>query len=242
MNIKELKNRIRTRIWDLMESLGIAEFPRPVHGRIPNFKGADVAALRLATLREWASARVIKANPDSPQQHVRFRALIDGKILIMASPRLRSGFIILDPSRIPSSRLRTASTISGAFKYGRLVKLSELPAIDLIITGCVAVDRRGVRLGKGGGYSELEYGILRELGLVDDETLIATTIHDVQLIDDEIPLEIHDYTVDLLATPTRIIQMPLTHRYRPSGIYWELLKPEIRELNVIKELAEIKKK
>lgn len=32
------KQSIRERIWDYMESHDIADFPRPVHHRIPNFK------------------------------------------------------------------------------------------------------------------------------------------------------------------------------------------------------------
>ena len=35
---------IRKRVWDLMEALNIAQFPRPVHHRIPNFVGASLAA------------------------------------------------------------------------------------------------------------------------------------------------------------------------------------------------------
>nr|GFA20580.1 5-formyltetrahydrofolate cyclo-ligase-like protein [Tanacetum cinerariifolium] len=35
---------IRKRVWDLMEGLNIAQFPRPVYHRIPNFVGAPIAA------------------------------------------------------------------------------------------------------------------------------------------------------------------------------------------------------
>ena len=44
-------------------------------GRIPNFAGAKLAAERLAGHRIWKRAQVVKANPDSPQTHVRRRAL-----------------------------------------------------------------------------------------------------------------------------------------------------------------------
>jgi 5-formyltetrahydrofolate cyclo-ligase len=55
-------------------------------GHIPNFKGADQAAERLAGLPIWQQARVIKSNPDSPQQPVRWRALRDGKNFIWLFP------------------------------------------------------------------------------------------------------------------------------------------------------------
>lgn len=38
---------IRKRIWDLMEAQNIAQFPRPVHHRIPNFVGAHIAASKV---------------------------------------------------------------------------------------------------------------------------------------------------------------------------------------------------
>jgi len=237
--IKQLKMRIRRKVWDTLERLDIASFPRPVHGRIPNFKGADKAANLLIMLKEWQSATVVKSNPDSPQYHLRFHALREGKLLIMATPRLLNGFLLLDPKTIPSSKYTQAATISGAFKYGKIVELSQIPRVDLIVTGCVAVDKRGVRLGKGGGFAELEYGILRELGVIDDNTLILTTIHDLQLIDEDIPLEKHDLTIDYYATPTRLVKVESQFKHRPRGILWELLTPQLRELRVIRELAEI---
>lgn len=239
--VKYIKSLIREKVWRLMEELNIADFPRPVYGRIPNFKGAREAADKLATLNIWLKASVIKSNPDSPQYYVRLRALEEGKMLIMASPRLRAGFILIDPCKIPRVKYQQAATIKGAFIYGRMVSLPEIPPIDLVITGCVAVDHRGGRVGKGGGYCELEYGILRELGLITEHTPVATTIHDVQVIKEEVPLEIHDLTVDYYATPSRIVEVK-PRGYKPKGIYWELLKPELRELDVIKELACLKER
>lgn len=236
--IKYVKEQIRNRVWSLFEQLNVATFPRPVYGRIPNFKGAEIAAQKVIALREWQKAHVVKANPDAPQYYLRRLALQEGKLLVMASPRLRTGFIIIDPASIPSSKLHQAATISGAFRYGKIVRLSSIPGIDLVVTGCVAVDLQGVRLGKGGGFAELEYGILRELSLIDAQTPIVTTIHDLQVIEENIPLEVHDLTVDYYATPTRLVKVESSTKYRPRGIYWELLTPELRELGVIKELLE----
>lgn len=81
------KQEVRERIWELLERERAARFPG-ARGRIPNFRGAEQAAARLAELPEWQAARVIKANPDSPQLPVRRRARKDGKTLYMAVPRL----------------------------------------------------------------------------------------------------------------------------------------------------------
>ena len=52
------KWEIRKRIWDMMEEKNIAQFPRPVHHRIPNYVDADKAALRLSQMREFVVCSV----------------------------------------------------------------------------------------------------------------------------------------------------------------------------------------
>ncbi|MEM0096281.1 MAG: 5-formyltetrahydrofolate cyclo-ligase [Candidatus Bathyarchaeia archaeon] len=99
-NIVEEKQRLREKIWREMEKAGIAAFPLPCWGRIPNFVGAEEAAEKLRQLDEWKKAKVVFVNPDSPQRKVRENALKDGKILIMASPRLQKGFILIEPTKV----------------------------------------------------------------------------------------------------------------------------------------------
>ncbi len=91
------KSEIREKIWKLLEERGVARFPKPIKGRIPNFVGAKIAAAKLRKLEEYKQAEVIFCNPDSPQRPVREFALKDRKILIMATPRLKKGFLLLDP-------------------------------------------------------------------------------------------------------------------------------------------------
>lgn len=233
--LSSIKEEIRRRIWDLMEKTNVARFPRPVYWRIPNFVGAEVAAQRLSEQKEFSKARVIKVNPDSPQKAVRHLTLLSGKILFMPTPKLRSGFLFLDPSKIPKRAYDEASTIYGAFKYGETRGLRDIPKVDLFVTGSVAVSRDGVRVGKGGGYSEIEYGILREIGAVDDDTAIFTTVHDIQVVD-FVPKEPYDLVVDAIITPTKVIRINGTGG-RPRGIFWEKLSIErIKEMPILMEL------
>lgn len=183
-----------------MECSGIAVFPLPCKGRIPNFAGAEVAAEKLRQLEEWKKAKVVFVNPDSPQRKIRENALKDGKILIMASPRLKRGFILIDPTTVKGKE-RLASTIKGAFKFGLEVK--DFPKPGLIIEGAVAVDLHGHRLGKGHGYGDVEIGILkRRFG----EIPVATTVHDMQVVEN-VPFEEKDETVSIIVTPTRVIRI-----------------------------------
>ncbi len=241
MDPSEAKRLVRERIWRLLEERGVALPPRPVRGRIPNFQGAREAARLLAGLPEWRRARVVKVNPDSPQRWVRLTGLVEGKLVVMATPRLRSGFLLLDPARIPGSLYSRASTIRGAFQLGRLIgieELSRIGGVDLIVTGSVAVDRRGHRVGKGEGYAEIEYGVLRELGLIGPETPVATTIHELQLVE-YIPREPYDLSLDIVVTPRRVIRVEPGER--PPGIIWSLLPcSKYREMPILQELARVK--
>ena len=201
------KHEIRMRIWRLMEESNIATFPRPVYNRIPNFKGAEKAASKLRNTNIYREASVIKVNPDSPQRYVRYYALTDGKLLIMPTPRLKGGFLVLDPDKIPWKLYSKASTIRRAFQLGIELTLNELASktrkIDLIVEGSVAVDVYGGRLGKGEGYGDKEYDMLSKHGLVTSCTPIATTVHDIQVVEGKLPQESHDVRIGLISTPTK---------------------------------------
>lgn len=218
------KEAVRERVWALMDRRGVARFPG-ARGRIPNFVGAEAAADRLASLIVWRRARTVKANPDSPQLPVRARALAEGKRVYMAVPRLRDErpFLLLDPERLKVAP-RKAVSISGASRHGIPVAPEDLPHIDLVVAGTVAADRRGARVGKGGGYADLELGILTEAGAVDDRTTIATTVHRLQVLDEHLPETDHDFRLDRIVMPERTITCRRTRR--PHGILWDHLDPQ----------------
>ncbi|XP_074280301.1 5-formyltetrahydrofolate cyclo-ligase-like protein COG0212 isoform X2 [Silene latifolia] len=240
---KAWKWKIRKRVWDFMEANNIAQFPRPVHHRIPNFVGAPLAANKLGELEVFQAAKCVKVNPDSPQKQVRFLTLSEGKQLLTPQPRLRTGFFsVLESQMLTPSTINEACTSVGVAKYGRPIGLDEKIKVDLIVIGSVAVDpNTGARLGKGEGFAELEYGMLRYMGAIDDFTPVVTTVHDEQLVDD-IPVEkllIHDVPVDIICTPTKVI-FTNTSIPKPQGIYWEKLSPE--KLGQIRVLRELKKR
>lgn len=214
-------------IWKRMEERNITRFPKPVYGRIPNFVGAEEAAQKVTELNVWRDAKVIKSNPDSPQKSVRELALTDGKIVYMAVPRLRERkcFIELDP-RFLGSNVSKASTIKGAFKHGRKVHPKDMKKLDLVIAGSVAVNEMGGRVGKGGGYSDLEFAIARHFNLITEETPVITTVHPVQVVDFELEMKVHDVPLTSIVTKTEIIRTHSTLK-KPKGIYWEILDQEM---------------
>lgn len=219
------KEIIREKIWSLLEKKKVARFPG-AKGRIPNFIGAEACAKLLAESPLWKNAKTIKANPDSPQRAIRHRALQEGKTVYMAVPRLRDEqpFIELDPKRLKCSPY-VASSIKGASQYGRPVTLEEVAKVDLIVCGSVAVNRRGARVGKGGGYSDLEFALLLEEKKLDEKTPIVTSVHPLQILDEELPMTEHDIPLTAIVTPEEMSETP-SRLKRPKGIYWNMLPAE----------------
>jgi 5-formyltetrahydrofolate cyclo-ligase len=218
--IDQAKQAVRTKVWELLEREGVVE--RGVHGYIPAFAGAEAAAARLAQLRAWQSAQVIKTVPDRAQQPVRERALRDGKLLYMAVPMLADDppFYVLDPASLAVPPAEAASRKTAA-RVAPKIALDEMRPIDLVVCGSVAVNRNGARLGKGAGYSDIEVALLQEAGLVGPSTVIATTVHPLQVMDGPLPETEHDFSVDLIVTPDEAIECGLQRR--PAGIRWEHL-------------------
>jgi len=233
MPARVAKRAIRLRAWSRLEKSGEARFPYPPHGRIPNFAGAREAAERLFELPVLTGARCIKVNPDAPQRPVREGALRRGLRVLVPTPRLRAGFLCLDPARIPASRLAEAAGLSKLRRFAREVPLDRLPTPDVLVVGSVAVGARGGRCGKGEGYADLEYGILRELG--HPAMPVVTTVHDLQLVP-EVPREPTDLPVHWIATPTRTLRVARPGR-APRGIAWSRLADA--DLAAMPPLAEL---
>ncbi|MEN6330260.1 MAG: 5-formyltetrahydrofolate cyclo-ligase [Methanobacteriaceae archaeon] len=201
---QEEKNLLRMKIWKFLDDSDLIRGSKSAKGRIPNFKGANEAALNLRKTEEWQQSRTIFCSPDSAQREVRENALQDGKYLIVASPKLEEGYFLLDPDKIRGQE-QLASTIDGTFKLGET--LLKFPPVDLVVEGSVAVDKNGNRLGKGGGYGDQEISHLFKVRAIDESTPRATTVHESQVVE-KVPTESHDQKLNLLVTPQQVIRTP----------------------------------
>ncbi|WP_436759050.1 5-formyltetrahydrofolate cyclo-ligase [Streptosporangium sp. V21-05] len=223
MSLDEDKRAVRERVWSALIEAGIST--PDAYGYIPDFVGSDRAAELLAATPPWRKARTVKANPDIAQLPVRASALTDGKVLYMAVPKLATiePFYLIDPARSTLPPAQAASS-KVALEASPRVGIEEMCPIDLVVCGTVAVNREGVRLGKGAGYSDIEVALLVEAGLVSDRTVIVTTVHSLQVLDEPLPRGAHDFRVDLIVTEKDVIACP-PHR-RPSGLIWSGMPAE----------------
>jgi 5-formyltetrahydrofolate cyclo-ligase len=226
--LRAAKAGLREQVWSAMAAAKVARFPG-ADGRIPNFTGAEAAAELLRSTPEWRRARTVKANPDSAQWPVRQRALEDGKRVLMAVPRLAEPepFYLLDPDDLADPP-RKASSIKGAARSAKQVGVGALGAVDLVVSGCVAVAADGSRLGKGGGFADLEFALACEAGLIGPQTAVVSTVHELQVrAAGEIPTAEHDVLLDLIVTPGRIIDCrPGRPPRPPAAIRWADLTAE----------------
>src|ERR1039457_2574600 len=193
------KAALRQEGWSAMRAAKVARFPGAA-GRIPNSTGAEAAAERLRAMPAWRAAGTVKANPDSAPLPVRQRALEDGKTVYMAVPRLAGPepFFALDPDHL-SEPPRKAASISGAARSARRVALADVSPVDLVVMGSVAVGEDGARLGKGGGFADLEFALATAAGLIGANTPCVTTVHELQLRPaGVIPVTSHDVPVDFI--------------------------------------------
>nr|XP_043871560.1 methenyltetrahydrofolate synthase domain-containing protein-like isoform X1 [Solea senegalensis]XP_043885552.1 methenyltetrahydrofolate synthase domain-containing protein isoform X1 [Solea senegalensis] len=252
---------IRQRVWDYIEEKNLANFPRPVHNRIPNFKGANQACNRLADLQEFKSshtvkgaytacARVselpvftqspeVKVDPDKPLEGARMAVLQAQKTLLVPTPRLRTGLFnkITPPQGATKEQLRICSSSQGVRDFSVPVGLDAKVKVDLVVVGSVAVSEKGFRIGKGEGYADMEYGMMASMEAVNESTVVVTIVHDCQVVNiPEELIESHDLTVDYILTPTRVIktdcQLP-----KPQGIVWTKLDMEkLEKIPILKTL------
>ena len=222
------KDILRSEVWSLLEERSVSI--GPVWSRIPNFIGADKAAQRLAELQIWKAAKVVKSNPDPPQIPVRLRALEDGKLVYVPVPELVKDypFIELDPNKLQRNGIpfEEVAPIEGAMEHGRKVGFQDMKPFDLAVVGCVAASRNGGRSGKGGGFADLEMGIFREMGLISGDIPIVTTIHTLQVKEDErVIMVAHDTPLDWIITPDEVIETHTTIA-QPDGVNWDTIQSD----------------
>ncbi len=191
------KREVRECVWKAIKPY--SKFPPP-YGRIPNFFGAERACERIRELEEYKNAEVVFSAPDSPLKRLREIVLEDKKILLAVKPRMK-GFLLV--------RRGKAGKIGEMIRYGEEIDLERANLkVDIFVQGCVAVDKRGNRIGKGSGFGDREYKILKDKGLLSEDCIYVVVAHPIQIFEDFSHLmDEHDVKVNIILTPEKIIRI-----------------------------------
>ena len=96
--------------------------------------------------------------------------------------------------------------------------LDGLSQVDLVVMGSVAAGEDSARLGKGGGFADLEFALASAAGLIGPGTVTVTTVHELQVREaGAIPVTGHDVLADFIVTPGRVIDCRPGRGPRPAA-------------------------
>lgn len=235
------KSAVRRQVWQELRKVARPDsrFHWDFGEFIPDYEGSEQCAQAIRQLESYQRSSIVFVAPDNNLLVLRQHAINDGKTIVITSYGIVRGFMALDRNDVPQGQERYAASLDGMEESARSVDvedLSRFDKIDLLVTGASIITPQGVRWGKGHGFFDLEWAMLRELRLVDEDTPIVAVVHDCQVVDLELTPEPHDTIVDYVVTPTRVIRTSRTLP-KPQGILWDKIDPAMLEqIPPLKEL------
>uniref|UniRef100_A0A6P7H245 Methenyltetrahydrofolate synthase domain-containing protein-like n=1 Tax=Diabrotica virgifera virgifera TaxID=50390 RepID=A0A6P7H245_DIAVI len=175
---QETKLTIREKVWKYLISNKITNFPKPY--RIPNFQEIEEASLKLLDLPAFKSAKSVEVLSDKPLASIRELVITNNKDLYV--PILRSQKCFMRKLKL-DEKTDTKTIVSswGIHHIGEKVEVTGDIKFDIFVLGSVAVSKDGYRIGKGGGFVDLEFAIYKEMKAITEDTIIITIVHDSQV-------------------------------------------------------------
>ena len=254
----------RKRIWArvykelLQHAIPDARFNYDFMCFTPDFRGSASAIDRLVALPCYQAAAVILVTPDNSLEQLRYRALRDGKRVLVATYRLRRGFVLLHPARIEQSKYEMAACLDGMEKpgIGRSVTLAQMRdeclKVDLCVTGGLVFNARGVTIWEGHNLLEVQWAMLQDMNILQAKAPVIAVAHNCQVVD-EAELGAEKVTsdregevqCDWVVTPDATVEVAAA--IKPTGgIDFETVDPEgllnippLQELRGIRMMEQI---
>lgn len=243
--VEPTKRSLRVQTWKKLQENKFGVGFNAIFNRIPGFVDSDKAGALLAETEEFKNAKDIKVLIDRALSVAKLQTLLAGKNLYLPSTRdSKALYLKVDvPADATEEQKTEILNIQNLEKHRIEISLENKIELDMVIIGSVVVSRDGYRIGRGNGFNDLDIGLLMEIGSITDKTVIATLVHDSQVVDN-LPTNLfqkYDSPVDLIITPTEVIRVA-KRLPRPTGIFWELLSERrlkmIPVLQVLKETQE----
>jgi 5-formyltetrahydrofolate cyclo-ligase len=246
----------RKRIWSLVyrellrHAIPDSRFNCDFLHFVPDFRDSGAATSRVAELPAYAAASTILVTADNSLEGLRARALKDGKKILVATYRLRRGFVLLDPARIAESRFELAACLDGMEKtgVGRSVSLAQLRdegvRVDLCVTGGLVFSSSGVVIWEGTSLFEVQWALLQDLGVLKAETPVVAVAHTCQVVDEAalgmeafVPSSKGEVQCDFVATPEQLVEIKGAVKHS-GGVDFDTMEQDV--LDNIQPLQELR--
>jgi 5-formyltetrahydrofolate cyclo-ligase len=213
-----------------------SRFGRDFTQFIPGFEGAEEAARSVLGTAECQGAKRVFVTPDNAVAAVRQELIQRDVDLVVPSYGLHRGFLEVKASAIPRGLLPHAGWLDAIEHFGRSLTFDELNAlgpIDLIVTGASAITLKGLRFGMGDFYLDIEWMILRALGVITDGTPVIAVVHDTQVTD--LPLQAlpSNVTANVIVTSACIFRP--WGRTRPRALDWSIVPDALLQTATLQE-------
>lgn len=227
-------NTARVMIWEQLRKVAKPDsrFSWDFGEFIADYEGSDHCAKLFCETETYRNAQVIFVTPDNNLESLREQVIRDGKTMIMTNYGISRGFFLVRPEQIPAGQETLASTLDGVQRFWKHVSLAQLASevnrIDVLVSGASAITPSGIRFGKGHGYFDLEWAMLYTKGLVDLGSVVVAVGHDCQVVDVPVEVRPYDTAIDLIVTPTRVIETRNEFPKPTMGVMWYLLKPDMK--------------
>ncbi|XP_055849180.1 methenyltetrahydrofolate synthase domain-containing protein isoform X2 [Episyrphus balteatus] len=239
--VEVTKRSLRVQTWRKIQEQSAGVVVNGIFNRIPDFVDNQKAAELLAETPEFKKANKIKVNIDRALDSVKLQVLAAGKELYLPGTRESNALYLKVecPAEADAAERKAIIHVQDIQKSRTEILLENKVKFDLVVIGSCLVSRDGYRIGRGNGFADLDIGLLIEIGSITPDTVIATFVHDLQVVDN-LPTNLfqkYDTPVDLIVTPTEVIRVakPLP---RPTGLFWEILSE--RRLKIIPVLQVLK--
>ncbi|MCG3123625.1 MAG: hypothetical protein GIKADHBN_02046 [Phycisphaerales bacterium] len=194
--VTERKRRLRR---DMIERLAALA---PAEAASQSLLMADLIA-RQPWFRRRGPLMTFLATPQEPDlTTVLEREIASGRTV--TAPRMDWNACTIEPHRVADLDRDLVPARHGLREPGPDCPRVPVSELEVVLVPAVAFDHAGTRLGRGGGFYD------RFLSRPDLRALRVGVVFDLQILD-QVPRQAHDARMDLVLTPTRVIDV------RPSA-------------------------
>ena len=225
------REAIRKRVWEALRRVAAPDsrFHWDFTAFIPDFEGSALCTQAICALPLYRAATTVLVTPDNNLLSLRAQCLLDQKTLLVPTYALARGFWQITRAEVPPGHELEAVTLDGLERFAHpyaVEAAGAAGAVALLVTGASVINTEGVRLASGLSYFDLEWLILRSLGLVSAGTQVVAAVHDCQLVDWPSAPQPGGASADIVVTPTRLL--PTGRRYpQPERIVWGELEWDV---------------